>query len=528
MKTSKHILLFYMLIGISFLLLMFLSPLRLDDYYDYYLWGTTQRLSSISDYIHNLYLHYCHLSARVIPHCFIELFHILPGKHFFNIINTIVFLAFLYLITKYSSNYQPSIESFSLLCLGTSCIFLFMPGFSNVFLWASGACNYLWVAVLSIGFLMLMSKRDGGNPLFLFVLGLICGWTNEALTIGIAIAWLFCFITDKNSITRRRFFLMMGYCIGVLLLIVSPASIHRVLSSIGSSISHSSIIHRTLSSVLSFNNLRFFPIFLILLIVSCLFHKVNRSYFKDNKIEIIAVITSILFVIATNYHSDRSRFGIELFSLILILKLVHPFLQGKTKIISIICCIVLTSILFPTLIYSRINFKETKNCISQIKEPDSFFIETNDIHIPALFDRLVLKITSSEVSFLGDSWIERFYSKDSLCFLPKRFVEKIKQSEGYYLDFEPNTDLPFYAKSVDPNTIVDRVVLHLSLPDIKDIPFFLRPFKDKMERYYATDVMTNRFRVITLPHNGSFLLVGKNKMVADRVVSISYQSHLNQ
>lgn len=56
--------------------------------------------------------------------------------------------------------------------------------------------------------------------------------------------------------------------------------------------------------------------------------------------------------------------------------------------------------------------------------------------------------------------------------------------------------------------------------DKKSVPLFLRPFFDKMERYSSRELKANNYRVITLSQGESFLLVGKNRLVMDRVSSI--------
>ena len=120
--------LYLLLVGVVFYTMMACSPLYADDYHDFFLWGTSHRLTTFRDYFHNLYLHYFHESARLIPHCFVELFGVFLGKDVFNVLNTVVFLFFLFLLTKYSITLSPNKESvFPLaLCLATCLIFLLM------------------------------------------------------------------------------------------------------------------------------------------------------------------------------------------------------------------------------------------------------------------------------------------------------------------------------------------------------------------------------------------------------------------
>ena len=530
MRLGYRCLVFLALIGVCFYLLMVFTPLSSDDYGDFFLWGTNHRLSNLSDYISNLYLHYSHVSARFVPHVFIELFGIFIGKQVFNVLNAIVFLCFLYLLVAYTSkkSYLPDSRRFSFIVFSTCVIFVLMPGFNTVFLWQSGACNYLWVAVLSLFFLHLMNKDGSGNPIALFTFGLVCGWTNEALTIGICGAWLLLFLIKNDSLTQRRLFLMLGYCLGVLLLIVSPASINRLLGGFGGPVSASEVGNRLLSSLMAMGNIRILPISILLFVFLKSIRKIDWHFICDNQIELYALIITFIFVLITNHSSEHSRFGIEFFSLILTLRMVIILLRGRAQTFNLLCCIILLLVIIPALHFSFLNYKENQSIISQIENNESFIVETNETKIPPLFDRLVVRMYPSEQSdyyagFIGYPWIDKYYGKTNLCFLPKCFIEDIIQGSVSFSEIDVNSNLPFYVKAVDPDISINQVVMHLSTPDIKSIPFLLRPIRNKMERYSATELKTDRFRVLCLPQGGSFLLVAKNRLVMDRVSSISYQ-----
>lgn len=98
-------------------------------------------------------------------------------------------------------------------------------------------------------------------------------------------------------------------------------------------------------------------------------------------------------------------------------------------------------------------------------------------------------------------------------------MERIRNDERAFEEFEIETDMPFYPKRLDTAS-VNAAVFHLSPPQPGSIPILLRPFADKLERYSAKEVKTTDLTVITLPQ-GKFVLVMKNHMIADRVDSIT-------
>ena len=525
---NKRFFLVFVLIGIAFYILMVFSPLAIDDYDDCFLWDTTRRLSSLGDYLKNLYLHYFHVSARLVPHFCIEFFGVFLGKTVFNILNTLVFLSFLILVTRYSLGDGKRIEFSTLFVFATCLLFILMPGFNDVFLWRSGSCNYLWSGTLSLAFLSMMKKsssRSYHNPLVLWLIGLVCGWTNEAITVGIVGAWILYCAFHKDSFSKRRLFLLSGYCSGVLMLIVSPISLERALMSNEESLVSARVLLRQFSSsLLAIGNLRLFPLLLLLLVIFTGLRRLDVSFYKENAVEFLALMISLLFIIITHYSSSRSRFGIELFSLILTLRLLFPILEKLPDSFFVLNICVLLGIFIPTVYYSFLNHQEYKRCITQIQHPDSFIIQTEEVMIPPFFDRLVLRFVPSEKNpyyrgFLGDPSIERYFGKKTLCFLPKRFLETSKK-DGCFQEFDIHTDLPFYAIMVDPDISIQEIQLILAPADPNSTPFVFRPVMNKFDRWSIREISVDKWRIITIPHSKAFLLVGKNLMVQDRVSSI--------
>ena len=522
---NKIAALFLFLVGVCFYFMMVFSPLYADDYLDSFLWGTNHRLNTIGDYLHNLYLHYFLVSARVIPHFFIECFGVFLGKSIFNILNAFTFVFFLYVLTRYSLLLAPnkSILFSQTLCIATSLVFLLMPGFSQVFLWVSGACNYLWTSVLLLWFLLLLEhKETHSSGIWLFLIGLICGWTNEAFVFGLGAGLFLHYLIFRQELTRGRLCLLSGFFSGFLFLAFSPISIHRFAD--GISVEHN-CLHQLVSALLAMDNLRFLPLLLIFLLFFAGSHHLPKRFFKDNDILFFSIGFSFIFVLFTNFTSARSRFGIEFFSLILILRLLAPLITKRIKILGIICSVCLLCVMALSLYFSYRNYQEYKSCLEQIQQKDSFIIQTEEPEIPPFFERLVLRFIPSEKSeyyhgYLGDLWIENYYGKDNLCFLPKRYLE-LATDKDFLSEFDLHTEFPFYSKSVDPNIVVNKIQFHLAPTNPLSVPLLLRPFMKKFERWNANEVIAEKWRIITLPSGQTVLLVGKNPMVVDRVSSIS-------
>lgn len=516
---------FLCLLGILFFYLLTATPLALDDYDDFFLWNSQKRLVSAGDYFANLYLHYLNVSPRLVPHCFIELFPVWLGKNVFNIANTLMFLLFLCLLCQYARiPLRNNKEFFPSLCFITCLLFLLFPGFNDVFLWTSGACNYLWTGVLVLFFLILSEReqqKGAIKKILLFLFGFICGWTNEAMTIGVACGLFVYYAICSWKITPQRTILFFGFIFGVLMLIVSPVSTARFFANVGGRFSAVGIAKHLISALLAMGNLRFTLVLVCLLIVLALFKKIPNTFFKNNLPVFLMLSFSFLFVLATNHSSARSRFGIELFSFILTIRLLSPIIARFPSVFSILSCLILLCVLVPTVYYSYLNDKEYKRCLGQILNTDTSVIATEEVSCPPVFDRLLVRCIPSEKSayyggFMGDRWMERYYGKEGLCFLPKRFLDTC-QDKNAFRNFDLRTGLPFYVKSIDPTVPVNGIRLCLSPAKSETVPFYYRPFMDLFERWATQEVIVDKWRVVTLPQGQTFLFVGKSPLVSERV-----------
>ena len=52
-----------------------------------------------------------------------------------------------------------------------------------------------------------------------------------------------------------------------------------------------------------------------------------------------------------------------------------------------------------------------------------------------------------------------------------------------------------------------------------DLPFYIRPFADKMERYSANEIETSRFAVVWI-NKKPYIIVNKHPMVDNRLKEI--------
>lgn len=522
-RINWHIPLLMGCLGFAFFMLMMYTPLSMDDYEDVFVLDTNRYItSSVGSFFSNLYLHYIHFSSRLIPHFFIQFFGVLLGKFVFNIVNTLVFVIFLWQLSDFNSSKSGFSRSLNVVIVLTILV-CFLPGFGQVILWQSGACNYLWSAVLILFFNnRLMGENSQNTPSYsLYFLGVLSGWTNEALVLGLAFGYLAYYSIYRNELTQRKKIMLFGFFTGIVFLVLSPCTLNRFFDNRESIVSGSQL----LSASLAMMNLRIFPILLILTIWTTFMKRSLYAFTNKDIVWGVAIMASIVFVLFTNHFSSRSRFGIELFSLILLLRLIPSLFYSRWMMA--IFLLLNMFIYLPVITYARLNYEEYRNCKLQMEKTTCSIVETNEVKCHPFIERFIIKFRESEESDSYSSkdtfgWIERYFGVHDILFLPHRFVERLRHDRESFKDFEMNNDLPFYAKRIDGNTQFSKAVFHLAETDMAKVPFFLRPIANKMQRYAASEVETNKVDVITLPE-GRFLLVYKNSMVDERVTGISVE-----
>lgn len=243
----------FVVLFLFFYLLNVITPMSFGDDYVYsFIWEghslyepmseNALRISSWEELFVSQVHHYYTWSGRIVNHT-LEQFFLWVGKSVFNICNagiSVLLVAEIYwcshkgaVIANFHKNKIYGIFV---------ALWLFSPGFGDVFLWLGGACNYLWSTVLLIGFLLpyihkyySFSERIHTSNAFclcMFFLGLAAGCTNEN-TIWCIIPILLFFIFEagnKRKDEKWLYFGVAGLIAGYLLLMFAPGNMARLLA----------------------------------------------------------------------------------------------------------------------------------------------------------------------------------------------------------------------------------------------------------------------------------------------------------
>lgn len=226
-----------------------------------------------------------------------------------------------------------SIAAFSTLYLS--------PASSSNFYWAAGGCHYLWPAMLSIVYLLLLKKSCINKfsiikLTFLSFFSFIAGWTHEIFALPISFA-LFCMIIYNickgKHLSIQHFCLIIPFWLGALLIVVSPGTIARIAGNGGAEGATflSALLAKAVTSFKIFRYGRCFYVLLALLIYLALSKKKSLVEFvKDNVFLCLCCLGSLGIVVILGV-GGRAVWGVEVFSLLIIIKWVNSVLAHSDK-----------------------------------------------------------------------------------------------------------------------------------------------------------------------------------------------------
>lgn len=226
-----------------------------------------------------------------------------------------------------------SIAAFSTLYLS--------PTSSSNFYWAAGGCHYLWPAMSSIVYLLLLKKSCINKfsiikLTFLSFFSFIAGWTHEIFALPISFT-LFCMIIYNickgKHLSKQHFCLIIPFWLGALLIVVSPGTIARIAGNGGAEGATflSALLAKAVTSFKIFRYGRCFYVLLALLIYLALSKKKSLSVFlKDNAFLCLCCLGSLGIVVILGV-GGRAVWGVEVFSLLIIIKWVNSVLAHSYK-----------------------------------------------------------------------------------------------------------------------------------------------------------------------------------------------------
>ncbi|MBR4382657.1 MAG: hypothetical protein IKP64_03775 [Selenomonadaceae bacterium] len=236
----------------TFLIMNLLLPIIGDDYAYAFIWdgaqngnfqnnlvGQLQRVESFGDIFYSQWQHYLTWGGRTVAHCFVQFF-VWQGKLLFDVANALMYAALALMIYFFGTGkFDFKNMSGAMLLWIFFAMWFCLPEIYQTALWLTGSCNYLWMSVLQLAFLIPFAKKfwqenfwsdSSTGKIFLMTLfGIVAGWSNEsggAMIIFLTFLALIYF-WRKKQFERWMLAGFVGLFVGYALLMLAPGNFQR-------------------------------------------------------------------------------------------------------------------------------------------------------------------------------------------------------------------------------------------------------------------------------------------------------------
>ncbi|MBQ6166133.1 MAG: hypothetical protein IJK41_01660 [Muribaculaceae bacterium] len=228
-KRVADILFWCLLLGgcAVFLLMNLYTPLKEDDIFHSYIGGGSGRpTNTLLDVLRSwvAYYRYDARMANIISFTFNGIL----GKTVFNVVNTLVFGVFAYLLSRITTRRNSAMV---LVMLYTYMVTA-MPVPGETLLWPTAAFNYLWAFTASMLFIIYLLKHRNPRPgwlmgIVVFLVSMFVGGINEGTVFGVFGGLVMYYLFNRDKVDRAVAIAMAGYMTGVLILLTCPGAWDR-------------------------------------------------------------------------------------------------------------------------------------------------------------------------------------------------------------------------------------------------------------------------------------------------------------
>ena len=584
------------IVAVAYGVLNFLTPQYHDDFvYKFMFEGGAVNydhpIVSIGDIVASQVDHYTSVNGRSIVHFLVQLFTGLLGKTVFNLFNVIVFCTFIFLL-KRQTNSSTKLEGDAKFCVSTLrmsrpattsargrdakfCVstlvilvlVLLMPRFKDTFLWMTGSINYLWSATAALGFLLIYEKRReramDWSLLPMLLAAFLLGWTHEGITLPLAASLvpINLFSLKQSHGRQQGLWLALAYLAGGCVIALAPGTIAR--SGMGG-LTPSALGLKVITGFVVLAKLRIAYIALLATAIAWFTRRdIAKLVLKRNSYLILAMFLSLGIVFTSGLESSRTAFGLELFAMIYLLRLLAKWwgddcrdakscVTKRQQSISCVteaevkrprqgealrcwCNIVLTIglIIFYVLLlrHTIASWQESQRLIAKIERTTDGIIGTRE-HDAGIFSShictmLSLDSTVNAMNYDPHGWpasIAATYHRDSLVFLPQAFLDELRAQPERHDSLSLDTPYEFYVQRIKDDAVIKQVDFLLEPNDFSDIPFVFRPIARRMNRYTDTTVTTSKWVTLSL-YGRRYLLIKRDHQLANRLKAIRVQDN---
>lgn len=234
-ESGKTILALTIVTGLFMFALNYMTPMIVDDYTYCFSFNDGQRITSVLQIIPSMAEHYNFMNGKLIVHGIFQILLMLP-QECFDLLNTLMTCLLCYLIYEYVWRMRHDVNNAVMYFFVISSLWLYVPAFGHVFLWAAGAMNYIWTTVLILMYMKPVytdfpkAYSKAFRTLYIltgFIIGTLVESTSFAV-IGFFIIWAL----DKSILQKEKAALwkiapIVTMLCGYLVILFSPGTLNK-------------------------------------------------------------------------------------------------------------------------------------------------------------------------------------------------------------------------------------------------------------------------------------------------------------
>lgn len=500
----------------------FSAPTMSDDILYHFVWQKEwkipfERIKNLSDIVESQIIHYQCVNGRTIIHIIAQIMLNLISESTYKIINTATFILLIWLVSIFIAKEKGMRPTIAIMAFGM--IFLICNGFYTSFIWMP---TYLWTLTITMCFLFMMRWIGDKNFKWYFfpfvVISFISGWTHEAISLPLSIAFACYMIFNRSEILlRTNTYCFTAYIIGTLIILLSPALWDRA------DIEGISPAQRFFYGIINLlSNVRISWLLLLTLVVIIL---KDRNHFieiiRHYSYSLIAWVTAIGIVFVCGTTIERVAVCGDFIAMIIVLDIWQrgKLLQFR-KIICSIIIILSVCVAIPAIKFNYDNYQNYLYHCSQLEKANNNLIKVRQIssNTNIVLDKIYKRYCSEPTIKFGfyccymafdehDSntmAIAQMYGKQSIIFLPEDVLERIENDSTAYLHYDSDKHKDIFVQQIEGFDEINSVIFILG----EEVPlhFYQKPLSYRgyeyelpQFNYELLNIKNKKFLVMTIP-----------------------------
>lgn len=289
-----------------------------------------KEIKTLSDILESQINHYKFVNGRALAHSLEQFFSGIAGVEIFHVLNALVLIFTIFIFVKIMFI---QIDKYKYWIFTVIAFLYLFPEQSKLWFSINLSLNYLWPLCFNLLVMYCLDKlKSNAEPskvmlAILPIIGFVAGWSHEAFVIPISITIFLYYCFNYKVFSFKIALLLVPYWIGAALLTLAPGNFVRIQNETFNN-------HILISLKQNPFVVKLLPLMIILLLILWKKRLIKiRSFIKDNYIYIGLLGSSLLFVLLLGLDLGRTYIAVELFSLILLVKMIKFINLENYKII---------------------------------------------------------------------------------------------------------------------------------------------------------------------------------------------------